>query len=48
MLDTRVLALRVLPNQDSVDIFVRGFEALDGNARADIGEEVKSPAKGKI
>ena len=42
MLNTRVLSLGVLTDEDSVDVVVRGLEALDGDARTDVGEEVES------
>lgn len=46
MLDTRVLSLSVLTNDDSVDAVVGGLETLDGAARPDVGVEVESATKG--
>ena len=48
VLDTRVLALRVLTNQHRVDIVVGSLEALDGHARAHIREQVERPAKRQV
>ena len=48
VLNARVLALRVLPNENSVDVFVRGLEALDRHARTDVREEVEGPAEGQV
>ena len=48
MLDARVLSLRVLPDEDGVDIIVRGFESLDRGAGADVGEEVEGATEGQV
>jgi hypothetical protein len=48
VLNARVLSLRVLPNEDSVDVVIRSFEALDRSARTDVGEKVKGSAKGQV
>ena len=48
MLDTRILSLSVLPNQDGVDVVIRSLEALDGNARTDVREEVESSAESQV
>ena len=48
MLNTGVLALRVLPNENSVDVLVRGLEALDRSARTNVGEEVESPPERQV
>jgi hypothetical protein len=48
MFNTRVLALCVLTNEHRVHIIVRSLEALDGYTGADVGEQVESPAEGKI
>lgn len=48
VLDTRVLALGVLADQDRVDTVVGRLEALDGAAGAHVGEEVECAAEGKV
>jgi hypothetical protein len=48
VLDTRVLALGVLTDEDSVDIVVSGLVALDRDTGADVGEEVESAAESKV
>ena len=48
MLNTGVLALRVLTNENGVDIIVGSLETLDGHTRADICEEVESPAQRQV
>lgn len=48
MLDTRVFALGILSDEDGVDVLVRSLEALDGNARTDVGEEVEGPSKRQV
>lgn len=48
VLDTRVLALGVFTDEDSVDVVVGGLVALDGNTRADVGEEVEGAAEGEV
>ncbi|KAG6890568.1 hypothetical protein C0992_000576 [Termitomyces sp. T32_za158] len=41
MLDTRILSLGVLANEDSVYIVIRSFETLNGHTRSDIGKEIE-------
>lgn len=48
VLDSGVLALGVLTDQDSVDIVVGGLVAGDRLAGTDVGEEVKGSAKGQV
>lgn len=48
MLDTRVLSLCVLTDQDSVDVVVRGLVAFDGSAWSNVGEEVKGSSEGQV
>ena len=48
VLNTRVLALRFLTNEHRVDVVVGSLEALDGNTRPDVGEEVECPSEGKV
>jgi hypothetical protein len=48
VLDTRVLALGILSDQDGIDIIVRGLETGYGAARSQIGEEVECASQGKI
>jgi hypothetical protein len=48
VLDTRVLSLSVLTNENSVDVVVWGLVALDGDTGSNIGKEVESPAEGQI
>ena len=48
MLDTRVFTLRVLPNQDGVNILVGSLVTLDGKTRTDVGKEVESPTEGQV
>jgi hypothetical protein len=39
VLDTRVLSLGVLSDEDGVDVVVSGLVSLDGNTRSDVGEK---------
>jgi hypothetical protein len=39
VLDTRVLSLGVLTNENSVDVIVSSLVSLDGNTRSDVGEK---------
>jgi hypothetical protein len=48
VLNTRVLALRVLTDEDSVDVVVCCLVALDGHTRTNVGEQVESTAEGKV
>ncbi len=48
MLDTGVLSLSVLTNENRVDIIIRRLESLNGEARPHVGEEVESPAESKV
>ena len=48
VLDTGVLALGVLTDQDGVDVVVGGLEALDGPAGTDVGEEVEGTAERQV
>lgn len=41
VLNTGVLSLGVLTDENSVHVVIRGFVAFDGHTRADIGEEVE-------
>lgn len=48
VLDTRILSLGVLTNEHRVDIIIRRLEALDGDARSNIGEQVEGSAEGQV
>ena len=48
VLNSRVLALGVLADEDGVDIVVGGLVALDAAARAHVGEEVEGAAEGQV
>jgi hypothetical protein len=48
VLDTRVFSLGVLTDEDGVDVVVRRLETLDGNARADVGEEGEGSSEGEV
>ena len=48
MLNTRVFTLRIFTNQDGVDVVIRSLVALDGNTRANVGEEVEGASKSQI
>lgn len=48
VLDSRVLALCVLSNKNSVDIVVRGFIPFDGHTWSDVGEEVECPSESQV
>lgn len=48
VLDTRVLALGVLADEDSVDTVVGGLETGDRAARAQVGEEVEGTTKSQV
>ena len=48
MLDTRVLSLGVLTDEDSVDIVVGGLVSFDRDTRADVGEEGEGASEGQV
>lgn len=48
VLDTRVLALGVLSDQDSVDVIVGGLVASDRSAGTEVGKEVEGSSKGQV
>jgi hypothetical protein len=48
VLDTRVLSLGVLTDEDGVDVVVRRLETLDGDARADVGEKGEGSSEGEV
>jgi hypothetical protein len=48
VLNTRVLSLGVLTDQDSVDIVVSGLVSLDGDTWADVGKERECSAEGEV
>lgn len=48
VLDTRVLALGVFPDEDSVDIVVRRLVPLDGHAGTDVGKEVEGASERQV
>ena len=48
VLDARVFTLRVLPDENGVDILVGGLESPDGSAGTDVGEKVKGPAECQV
>ena len=48
VLNTRVLSLSVLSDENGVHIIVGGLEALDGCTRSDVGEEVECPPESKV
>lgn len=48
VLDTRVLSLGVLADQNAVDVLVGGLEALNGLARADVGVEAECPSQCQV
>lgn len=48
MLNARVLSLSVLTDEDSVDIVIGRLEALNGQARADVREQVEGPAQRQV
>ena len=48
VLDTGVLSLGVLTDEDGVDVVVGGLVALDGHARADVGKEVEGATEGQV
>jgi hypothetical protein len=48
VLDSRVLSLSVLTDDDRVNTVVGGLVALDGAARPDVGVEVEGTAEGQV
>ena len=48
VLDTRVFALSVLANEDSVDAVVRGLETGNGAARTNVGKQIEGAAQGQV
>ena len=48
VLDARVFTLSILSDEDGVDVLIRSLEALNGNARPDVGEEVEGPTKRQV
>lgn len=48
MLDTGVLALSVLTDEDGVHVIVCRLETLDGYTRTDVGEQVEGTTKSEV
>jgi hypothetical protein len=48
VLDTRVLSLGVLTDEDGVDVVIRRLETLDGHAGTDVGEEGEGSSEGEV
>jgi hypothetical protein len=48
VLDTRVLALSVLTDENSIHVVICSFVALDRDTRADVREEVEGATEGKV
>ena len=48
VLNTRVLSLSVLTNENRVHVIVRSLEPLDGHTWTDICEEVECPAESQV
>ena len=48
MLNARVFTLGILTDQNGVDVVVGSLEALDGDTRPDVGEEVECPSESKV
>ena len=48
VLDTRVLSLGVLTDEDSVDVVVWGLESLDGDTWTNVGKEVEGSAERQV
>ena len=48
MFNTRVFTLGILTDQNGVDVVVGGLEALDGDTRPDVGEEVEGSSESKV
>lgn len=43
-----IFSFSVFTNQDSVDIVIGSFEALDGDTWTDVGEKIKSATQGQV
>lgn len=48
MLNTRVFSLSVFTDEDGVDIVVWSLEALDGDARTNVGKQVEGTTKRQV
>lgn len=48
MLNTGVLSLSVLTDENCVNIIIRRLESLNGKARPHVGEKVESSAEGEV
>ena len=48
VLNARVFTLGILTDQNGVDVVVGCLEALDGDTRPDVGEEVECPSESKV
>ena len=48
VLNTRVLTLSVLTNENRVHVIVRSLVALDGHTWTDVREEVECPAQSQV
>ena len=48
VLDTRVLSLGVLSDEDGVDVVVSGLEPDDGRAGSDVGEQVERSSESQV
>jgi len=48
VLNTRVLSLSVLTDEDSVDVVVSSLVSLDGNTRSDVGEKGECSSKCQV
>lgn len=48
VLDTRVFSLSVFTDEDGVDIVVWSLEALDGDARTNVGKQVEGTTKRQV
>lgn len=48
VLDTGVLSLGVLSDENGVDVVVGGLETDDGRARSNVGEEVEGSSEGEV
>lgn len=46
--NARVFTLRVFTDENSVNIVVRCLEALDRDARTNVGKKIKRPAKCQV
>jgi hypothetical protein len=48
MLNTRVLALGVLADENGVDVIIGSLVSLDRDARTDVGEQVECTTEGEV